>query len=130
MNMFNLWTFLAAVAIAMLAIATDMVPTGAPPLAIAGGERDFSIDWQRSDTPRGPEITGYVYNNGGLPAARVTVLVEGLDPSGRPVNATIAYVVGTVPALSRTYFVTSVPAATSYRVSLLSFDWVKGGSGA
>jgi len=70
-----------------------------------------------------------VYNDAGMPASKVSVLVEGLDGTGHPVNATIGYVIGTVPALSRAYFEVRVPSAASYRVSISSFEWMKGGGG-
>lgn len=118
-----------AVAIAVwCASAAGVVAMTAPlPYALAAGDLAFRVEWQRSDTARGPVMNGYVYNDAGLAAARVSLLVEALDRSGRPISSTIAYVPGTVPALSRAYFTSPVPAADSYRVSVRSFDWVKGG---
>ena len=97
--------------------------------AFAGGERDFRLEWEQHQTRLGPAISGYVYNDAGMPASKVSVLVEGLDGTGHPVNATIGYVIGTVPALSRAYFEVRVPSAASYRVSISSFEWMKGGGG-
>jgi hypothetical protein len=110
-----------------LALGTSQAPYH-PSAAFAGGDRDFRVEWEQRETRRGRAIAGYVYNNAGMPASKVSVLVEGLDGAGHPVNATIGYVIGTVPALSRTYFEVQVPAAVSYRVSISSFDWVKGGA--
>jgi hypothetical protein len=97
--------------------------------AFAGGERDFRIEWEQHQTRFARAIAGYVYNDAGTPASKVSVLVEGLDETGHPVKATIGYIVGTVPALSRAYFEVQVPSAVSYRVSISSFDWIKGGGG-
>jgi hypothetical protein len=126
----SLFTLAEIVSLALLAVATGFPPTGARSVALAGGEREFRVDWERGESPRGPVMSGYVYNDGGLSAARVSLLVEALDASGRPVSSTIAYVIGTVPAFSRAYFVTPVPAAASYRVRIISYDWIKGGGGA
>jgi hypothetical protein len=60
--------------------------------------REFRVEWERRQTSRGSAIVGYVYNNAtGMPASKVRVLVDGWDASGRAVNSTVAYVLGTVP---------------------------------
>lgn len=97
--------------------------------AFAGGERDFRVEWEQRQTRAGPAIAGYVYNDAGTAASSVRMLVEGLDGTGHTINATISYVIGTVPALGRAYFEARVPSAVSYRVSISSFDWIKGGGG-
>ena len=108
-------------------LAVTLGTPSAQPQPSALGERDFRVEWDLRQTARGSAIVGYVYNTGGLAAARVSVLVQGLDAADRPVNSTIGYVLGTVPAFNRTYFEMRVPDATSYRVSVLSFEWLKGG---
>ena len=113
----------------ILALALGMSPARPRPYAFAGGERDFRVEWQQRQAKRGPAIAGYVYNDAGMPASKVRVLVEGLDGTGHRVTATIGYVMGTVPALSRGYFEVRVPSAVSYRVSISSFEWLKGGGG-
>ena len=93
---------------------------------LATPARDLSVEWERRHAARGPVIAGYVVNSYGIPAARVSVLVEGLDSAGQVVNETVGYVAGTVPALGRAYFEVKVPDATSYRVLVASSDWIKG----
>ena len=118
---------IAAVVTMVLTLGTSAARS--QPYSLAEGQRDFRVEWSQHDTRRGVAIGGYVYNNAGMPAARVSLLVEGLDEAGRLVNTTVGYVVGTVPGFSRTPFDVRVPGAASYRVNVLSFEWLKGGGG-
>jgi len=52
------------------------------------------------------------------------LLVEGVDGSGNVVNKTKTWVVD-VPPNNRAFFDVSVPDAPSYRVSILSFNWIQ-----
>jgi hypothetical protein len=52
------------------------------------------------------------------------LLVEGLDPAGAVVSRTSTSV-RDVPPNNRAFFETSVAEAPSYRVSIISFDWVE-----
>jgi hypothetical protein len=90
-------------------------------------ERDFRLEWQVTRGRKGPAIDGYVYNNGMQTADRMTLQIEGLDASGKVVGNSTVWVLGTVPKGGRAYFGASVPEATSYRVQVLSFDWIGGG---
>jgi hypothetical protein len=121
--------FVKIATLVILALGLDTNLARPQPYSFAEGERDFRVEWDQHPTGLGPAIGGYVYNNAGMPAARVRVLVEGLDGAGRPINTTIGYVVGTVPGFSRTPFEVRVPGAASYRVSVLSFEWLKGAGG-
>ncbi len=122
-------TFAKIATLVILALALGTSQAGHQPYAFAEGEHDFRVEWEQRQTRLGPAIAGYVYNDAGMPASKVSVLVEGLDGTGHPVTATIGYVGGTVPALSRAYFEVRVPTAVSYRVSISSFEWLKGGGG-
>ena len=51
------------------------------------------------------------------------------DEAGKVVGATTTWVLGGVPAENRTWFETRVPAAASYRVEVVSFDWIGRGGG-
>jgi hypothetical protein len=127
----SLRLFVTAAKIVMLAtLAVTLGATSAWPQPSALAEREFRVEWERRETSRGSAIAGYVYNNAtGMTASKVRVLVDGVDASGRAVNSTVAYVLGTVPAFTRTYFEVRVPEAASYRVSVLSFEWLRGGAG-
>lgn len=83
-------------------------------------DRYFRFEWQRS----GRKISGYVYNTSNRRAARMQLLVEGVDRSGKIVAKTTTWVAGGVPPNNRAFFEVSVPDAASYRLSVLSFEWV------
>jgi hypothetical protein len=80
----------------------------------------FKLEWSRS----GKSVNGYVYNTGNRRAARMILLVEGLDASGATVTKTTTWV-RDVPPNNRAYFEVAVPTAAAYRVSVQSFDWVE-----
>jgi len=89
----------------------------------------FRLEWEveqaSSDRPR---ITGYVYNDRGLWALNVRLLVEAVDATGRTLSTARGYVSGDIPPNGRAYFQVAVPAGKgSYRVRVESFDWFKGG---
>ena len=80
----------------------------------------FRLEW--SKTVR--NVNGYVYNSSNRHAAYMRLLVEGVDGSGNVVNKTMTWV-RDVPPNNRAFFVVSVPDAPSYRVSILSFNWIQ-----
>ena len=88
----------------------------------------FRLEWRPEISKTGtPSVHGYVYNEHGYPAARMKLLVEGLDGAGQPLTWTIGYVDGLVPAKSRAFFeVRNLSAASSYRVTVHSFEWIVG----
>jgi hypothetical protein len=69
-------------------------------------------------------VNGYVYNSSNRRAGQMQLLVEGLDPAGTVVSTTSTSV-RDVPPNNRAFFETSVGEAPSYRVSIISFDWVE-----
>ncbi len=121
--------FRLSVTSALVILALALATTWARPQPSALAERDFRVEWELRRTARASVIAGYVYNASGMAATKVSLLAQGLDASGRPVNSTVGHVLGTVPAFSRAYFEVRVPEADAYRVSLLSFEWLKGGGG-
>ena len=122
------WAIVAALAVTLLgAVATN---AGAQPRAIVGSaELGLGVTWEAGRTARGPVISGYVVNDSGVTADRVMLRIESLDETGKVVNTRTGYVMGTVPAFNRAYFQVSVPGATSYRVAISSFQWIKGDGG-
>ena len=86
-------------------------------------QRYFRLDWSSSPGARGAEIAGYVENVSDLPFDRMRLIIEHLDGTGTVVGSSTTYVMGPVVPNHRTYFTTKVPAAPSYRVRILSFDW-------
>ena len=79
-----------------------------------------------ADTRGGrPTVVGFVYNDNGVWAGNVRLLVESLDGDGRVIARGYAYVGGGVPPKSRTFFDARSPTTpgASYRVTVESFDW-------
>ena len=85
-------------------------------------DRYFRLEWSKS----GRNVNGYVYNSGHRRAVNMQLLVEGLDASGKVVAKTTTWV-RDVPPNNRAFFDVAVPTAPSYRVSVLSFDWIEDG---
>ena len=92
-------------------------------------DRYFRIEFQVSASSPRPVVSGYIYNmNGGLPADRVRLSIERLDAAGQVIGSSSTWVLGGVPAGNRAYFSAPVEPAASYRVQVLSFDWVGRGT--
>jgi hypothetical protein len=74
-------------------------------------------------------VFGDVRNTTNTTAERVTVLVEGLDQSGKVVSRGRCYVTGTVPPRGTAPFEVRLLASGSerrYRVSIESFEFLMG----
>ncbi len=95
----------------------------------SGQTLGLRVEWQPRAAAGGSTIAGYVYNDNPTTVHQVRLSIEGLDAAGSVVNTSTGYVFGTVPAFNRTYFEAPAPAASSYRVSVSSFQWFKGGGG-
>ena len=111
----------------LLVVSTALA---APNYAPGSLDPYFRLDWRATSVARGTRIEGFVYNRSGLIADRMRLSIQQLDAAGNVVGTTTTWVLGTVPADNRTWFETTVPAAASYRVEILSFDWVGRGGGA
>ena len=110
---------LGALLIGMLAFA-GAVARAAEIYAPQTLDRYFRLEWSKA----GPNVNGYVYNSANRHAAHMQLVVEGLDNSGKVVAKTLTWI-RDVPPNNRGYFETAVPGAASYRVRILSFDWVE-----
>jgi hypothetical protein len=116
--------------VAMLALLLLTSTTHAGPNYVTGSlDHYFRIEWQATQGRRGPVLEGFVYNDSGLMADRMRLSIEMLDAAGQVVGATTTWVLGGVPPNNRTWFQTAVPPAASYKVEILSFDWVGRGGG-
>lgn len=96
----------------------------------SGIDTRLRLDWEVGQTRGGrPEIQGYAINDYMRPAMNVQLLVETLDHNGQATDRAYGFVVGAVPALSRTPFVVPLrTAGVSYRISVTTFTWKDGGS--
>jgi hypothetical protein len=120
----RVWTALLA---SLLVVSTAVA---GPNYAPGSLDPHFWLEWTVTNTARGPMIEGFVHNRSGLIADRMRLSIELLDAAGNVVGTTTTWVMGTVPADNRTWFQAHVPAAASYRVEILSFDWVGRGGGS
>ena len=119
-------TGIAVMQLTMLLLAT--APAAAQNYAISGAERYFRVEAEGIKSRRwGPEVGGYIYNDYGSAAANVRLLIEGQDASGATVSSVVAQIAGVVPGNNRLYFEVRVPAAESYRVRVVSWDFIRGG---
>ena len=103
-------------------VLTTAVPASAQAYTKETLDQYFRLEWSKS----GRNVNGYVYNSSMRRAVRMQLLVEGLDASGTLLTKTTTWV-RDVPPNNRAYFDVAVPSAPSYRVSVLTFDWVEDG---
>jgi hypothetical protein len=82
-------------------------------------EQYFQLEWSKN----GSKVNGYVYNNSSRRAVRMQLLVEGVDARGAVLVKTTTWL-RDVPPNNRAYFDVAVQDAPTYRVSILTFDWV------
>jgi hypothetical protein len=107
-----------------VAMVSTLAPATVP--ALAAGEVQessdpaFRLEWARD----GRKVDGYVYNRTSRYAAKMRLLVEGLDASGKVTAATGTWVTD-VPPNNRSYFQVAVPDAASYRVTIVSYSWIQ-----
>ena len=94
--------------------------------AAAIGDQYFRVEWSTTTGRDGrPRLTGYVYNDYEEPAMNVELRIHELDSTGREVTALLEPVDETVPAKGRAYFDLPVPDSASYRVDVVSFEFVE-----
>jgi nitroreductase len=113
------------VALAAGLVLATLAPGSAEIFAPQSLEHDFRVEWQLASGPRGAAIDGYVYNRAKRAAEHMRLVIERLDAAGAVVGASTVWVPGEVPMDNRAYFHASVPeAAATYRVRILSLDWI------
>jgi hypothetical protein len=123
-----------------LALALALTASGPPAPAqdapaaegqMYGADQFFHLVWEPVEYGGQLSIGGYVTNNYGLEATRVSLIVESLDRNGRIIAKTIGYVNYPIPPGSRGFFEIFLPSrAARYRVSILSWDWRRDPSGS
>ncbi len=125
-----MWKTIVAAALLLLSVIVAM-PLGAAvdrPLTplVLGWEQFFKLDWQLGERRAQPVVWGHLFNDWGMSAARVQLLVEGLDGSGQIVGQKVAWLGSTLTPGTRQYFEVPVPwKAPTHRVSVFAFDWVQ-----
>jgi hypothetical protein len=111
--------------VAGLALLVPLFPAlgWADPVTVVDERRPFRFDLRSDPRPGGGRVGGYVYNDYDSSTSRVVLLVEGVGSSGDVAGRTVVQVPGEIPGRHRTYVSVDVPAASSYRVRVLSFDF-------
>jgi len=115
-----------------LTIAAFLASAGAARAQLYAPEsldRDFRIEWQVARDAKATAIEGYIHNQGAQHAEHMRLVIERLDSAGRVTGASSVWVLGSIPMGNRAYFRARVPDAASYRVRILSFDWMGRGGG-
>jgi hypothetical protein len=103
---------------------------GASTSLVAPGQRHYFRTEVTGGTDRRgrPVVSGFVYNDHGLPAYHVQLDVEVLDAGGQVLSRTLSYEDTMVPNFGRAYFEQRVPAlGASYRVTVRSVEWMRTG---
>ena len=102
-------------------------PAGAQTITAETAPQYFRLESHPDKDKKGRDIIwGYVYNTRGKGNARLRLLIETLDASGKPVASQIAYVDEDIPLYNRAYFETRVTQpGPSYRVAFHSGDWTR-----
>jgi hypothetical protein len=97
---------------------------------VSNWERFFKVDWRVAQEGPTPVVQGRVYNDWGLAARDVRLLVEGIDANGRVRWQRIEPLTGDLtPGTAMPFVVRVDQPAPAYRVSVYSFDWVQSGGG-
>src|SRR5262245_21486723 len=110
-------------------VLTGWVAASAQMWAPESLDRFFRLEWEVKQARKGSMIEGYVYNFSAQNAERLRLQIDRLDNAGGVVGTSTVWVLGEVPKNNRAYFGASVVEAASYRVQVLSFDWVCNGGG-
>ena len=88
-------------------------------------DQRFRIEFQVTPGQSRPVISGYVYGQySGMSATHMQLAIERLDAGGQVIGQSTTWVLGEVPPGNRAYFTTRVEPAASYRVRIISFDWI------
>jgi hypothetical protein len=88
-------------------------------------DQRFRIEFEVTPGQPRSVLSGYVYAQySGLSAVHMQLAIERLDAAGQIIGTSSTWVLGEVPPNNRAYFTTRVEPAASYRVRIISFDWV------
>ncbi len=88
-------------------------------------DRYFRIEFQVTPAFAAGGDQRVVYNmRAGDTADRMSLSIERLNASGQVIGSSTTWVLGGVPPGTRAYFSARVEPAASYRIQILSFDWV------
>ena len=127
--MFHRTPFLLAVAMILTAsfgcLTAGPEPSETLTTLSPGAEQWFKIDWEAVPRPDGTvRLEGFINNTYGT-AARVRLLAQALDPSGKVIGQKLWWL-DTVPGFGRvSYQIPGVPRADHYRVTVWSYTRIE-----
>ena len=109
---------------------TDIQPSAAITSLNPQAQRSFRVVWEALPEQDGARrLQGYVESSLGEAATRVQLLALALDASGNVTAQRVAWLPESIAGGGRAYFdIPKMPPASEYRVSVWSFDRLKGGS--
>jgi hypothetical protein len=126
------WSLVTGMLVAALAgcATTDTQPSATVTSLNPQASRSFKVVWEAGPERDGERrLQGYVESSLGEAATRVQLLALALDASGNVTAQRVAWLPESIPGGGRAYFdIPKMPTAPEYRVSVWSFDRLKGGS--
>jgi len=120
------------VALMLMLSSTSVLGQSAARLTplVVDGERYFKLQWEAADHSGRPMVQGSIFNDFGVPARKIRVLVDSLDAAGGVTAQTIGYVAGDLTGGTHSYFEVPVPArAANYRVAIFQWEWIQSDGG-
>ena len=120
------------IALMLVLSSFSVLAQSAKPLSplVVNGERYFTLQWEAADRGGRPTVRGTILNDFGVPAQKISVLVDSLDAAGGVTAQTIGYVGGDLTGGTRSYFEVPVPArAATYRVAVFQWEWIQSSGG-
>lgn len=120
------------VALMLIVSSTSVLAQGTRRLTplVVDGDRYFKLQWEAADRSGRPTVQGSIFNDYGVPARQIRVLVDSLDPAGGVTAQTIGYVPGDLTGGTTSHFEVPVPArAATYRVAIFQWEWIQSGGG-
>lgn len=116
-------TWVAALVIG--ATVLGAAPAPAQNYAMVGGEKYFRLEWEPGQRHGRPDVRGHLFNEWGEIAHRIRLRVESLDQAGQVTAVTESNLPDVITPGTHTFFQIPVPApAPSYRVSVITWDWM------
>jgi hypothetical protein len=118
----------AALLLAALALAACAPATASGPLTplVLGWEQFFTLTWTVGERNGQAVVSGRIYNNWGLAAANVRLLVDELDANGQIVDQRLSWLGFTLtPGTTAPFEIAVARATPNHRVSVFAFDWVQ-----
>ena len=120
------------IALMLMLSSSSVLAQGAKPLTplVVDGARYFKLQWEAADHKGRPVVQGSIFNDYGVPARKIRVLVDSLDAAGGVTGQTIGYVAFDLTAGTSAPFEVPVPArAAAYRVVIFQWEWTQSGGG-